>query len=95
MVHIIWLSDEVTQTTGIAVNQLLIYETIQRQDDWTNPAIVARPNQVLQPAMVGGGGGALHHAWTDDNGSLAYSTQVQYQCDDSTLFLRLPGELSR
>jgi len=87
-VHIAWLSDDVTQTTGTTISRPLVYETIQRLDGWTEPAIVARPNQVIQPAMVGSASGVLHQVWTEDlldRPVLAYASQVQYACDDAIL----------
>jgi hypothetical protein len=85
--HITWLSDEVTQTTGTTARQPLLYEAIQTADGWTEPAIVALPNPVIQPAMVGASG-VLHQVWSQDaldQPSLAYATQVQYDCGGSAL----------
>jgi phosphatidylserine/phosphatidylglycerophosphate/cardiolipin synthase-like enzyme len=88
VLHITWLSDEVTQTTGTTAKRPLVYESIQMENAWIEPAIVARPNQAIQPAMVGDGGGVLHHVWREDRLDqpvLAYASQVQYDCDDITL----------
>ena len=88
ILHITWLSDEVTQTTGTTAKGPFIYETIQTVDGWTEPAIVARPNQAIQPAMVGGSSGVLHQVWSEDlldQPGLVYASQVQYECDDTTL----------
>jgi phosphatidylserine/phosphatidylglycerophosphate/cardiolipin synthase-like enzyme len=88
ILHVTWLSDEVTQTTGTTTKGPFIYESIQTINGWTEPAIVARPNQAFQPAMVGGSRGVLHQVWYEDRldqPGLAYASQVQYDCDDSTL----------
>ncbi len=88
MVHVVWLSDAPTLTTGPTTRPSLVYESIKTDDGWTEPAIVARPSMAIQPVMVGSTSGVLHQVWTEDlldQAGLAYATQVQYDCDNSTL----------
>jgi phosphatidylserine/phosphatidylglycerophosphate/cardiolipin synthase-like enzyme len=95
--YIVWLSDEVSQTTGTTANGLVVYERIQTVDGWTEPAIVSQSKQAIQPVMVGGGNGILHQVWNEDGlaqPSLAYASQVQYACDDSTISRVAQGALA-
>ncbi|UCG26123.1 MAG: hypothetical protein JSW55_09120 [Chloroflexota bacterium] len=87
LLHITWMSDEVIQTTGITAKGPYVYEVIQTVDGWTEPAIVARPDQAVQPSMASGMG-TLHQVWyqdSPDQSGLNYAWQMQYDCDDSTL----------
>lgn len=86
--HISWYSDVLTRTTGMTIQAPVIYEVIETEEGWSEPAIVAHPAGPIQPAMAGSEHGTLHVAWSDnrpEEQSLTYATQVQYDCEGAPL----------
>ncbi len=80
--HIIWAADVTVNTTGTPRAEPIIYEMVRLQEGWSEPIIVARPDNVTQPALANGDG-ALHLAWQDggaEGKKVSYTSQIQYQC---------------
>lgn len=60
----------------------VIYESVRLAENWSEPAIVTRPQGAVQPVLAGDAG-VLHLAWTDERAQqsgIAAASQVQYEC---------------
>ncbi|HEY54538.1 MAG TPA: hypothetical protein G4N94_13905, partial [Caldilineae bacterium] len=78
--HILWYADEVANAFGRVSPGHFLYESILRPDGWTPPAIIARPDARVQPALASASDGSLHMAWPETAG-VQVATQIQYDCD--------------
>jgi phosphatidylserine/phosphatidylglycerophosphate/cardiolipin synthase-like enzyme len=82
--HLVWYSDEATKVTGILGSGHFLYESIGDESGWTEPAIIARPSGIVQPALNTMADGSLQLVWDeqDPQESLYY---VPYNCDEVPL----------
>jgi phosphatidylserine/phosphatidylglycerophosphate/cardiolipin synthase-like enzyme len=81
--HLLWYSDQVVKMTGAQANGHFLYESIYGQDNdqgWSEPAIIARPDALTQPALAAEAGGSLRLAWSDDGGEHQL-TNTPYDCE--------------
>ena len=82
--HLVWYSNQIVKVTDALASGSFLYESIRKDDGWTEPAIIARPTGVVQPALITDGDNTLHLTW-EDGDSVQYATQTLYQCNPSDL----------
>ena len=82
--HLIWYSDEISKGTGTITPGHFLVESILTESGWSEPAIIARPAAVTQPALSTLSNGSVQLVWPDEDG-LKAAVQTPYQCDDVPL----------
>ena len=87
-IHAVWYSNAVESVLGKISSENVLYEISQYDDGWTNPTIIDRIGNEIQPAMVVDDDGTLHMARTVGSlgeQTLQYQAQVQYSCENYEL----------
>ncbi|NCF65987.1 MAG: hypothetical protein GWP61_08430 [Chloroflexi bacterium] len=82
--HLVWYSDEAIKVTGVPSSGHFLYESTGHTSGWTEPVIVARPQDLTQPVLSSTADGTVLLAW-DDQGQSKFATQTAYNCDDVPL----------
>ena len=83
--HVLWQSDEVIDSLGAVQQSDVLYETIEFNSSWSEPAIVARLGPTSDYGLVSDETGNLHLAWTAEGNGIYYAWQRQYECDPQIL----------
>ncbi len=86
--HILWYGDQVKNLSGRIGPHTILYESIQVEDGWSPPVIVAVTGGFSQPALAPASDGSLHLAWSGNankQNNLYYASQAMYGCEAEDL----------
>ena len=84
-VHVIWYADVARTATGAESPGHFIYSSILDNDNqWSEPAIIARPASLTEPHVETQADGSLLLSWSDQNGD-GLATMTPYVCDEESL----------
>jgi phosphatidylserine/phosphatidylglycerophosphate/cardiolipin synthase-like enzyme/MFS family permease len=76
--HAVWYTNQVTRALGGTTTGHFIMESILNNGTWSMPAIVALPDQMVEPILSGTDAGTLYLTWEGAEQSLS---MTPYQCD--------------
>ena len=84
--HLVWYSDEVRNNLNVVAKTHVIYESIQTDSGWSDPAIVVTMDEISFPVIAGLGNGDLSILWSENSGrQLRSALQPVYQCSPDGL----------
>jgi hypothetical protein len=76
--HAVWYSDQVTRVLDGTTQGHFLLESLLKNGTWTDPAIIARSDQMVTPQLSGTDAGTLYLTWDGAPQSLS---MTPYQCD--------------
>jgi phosphatidylserine/phosphatidylglycerophosphate/cardiolipin synthase-like enzyme len=84
--HLVWYSNEIKNNQNVVSKANIIYESIQTEQGWSEPAIVVETDDYSLPVIAGMGGGDLNILWSDNAGQRLNSAQQPiYECSGDEL----------
>ncbi|MFO7682276.1 MAG: phospholipase D-like domain-containing protein, partial [Chloroflexota bacterium] len=86
--HVLYAAGQLDNNFGRPQAMSALLEVIRQEDQWTEPALVARTETPVVPVAGRDSDGALHLFWqeaSDGVSTLAYTTQPVYDCGDAPL----------
>ena len=81
--HLVWYSDTAQKVTGVTTTGHFLLESIEQDDGWSAPAIIARPTAMVEPSLSILADSRLLLAWEDQGPQVL--TYTVYSCDDAPL----------
>lgn len=82
--HIVWYTQEITDTNGVVRPASALVESIRKADGWSDPAIAALTDGPVSQSMAADDLGNLYLVW-DDQGELLFAHQDHYECSEEDL----------
>jgi len=84
--HLVWYSNKIRNNENVVSAASIVYESILKEQGWSEPAIVVQTEDYTLPVIAGGGRGDLNILWSEnDNSVLLSAKQPIYECSENDL----------
>lgn len=84
--HLVWYSEEIRNNLNLVSSANILYESIQTNLGWSEPAIVVETEGITSPQITGKGTERLDILWSDGGGTRLHSAyQPDYTCSEEEL----------